>query len=181
MRHAKRLAGLTALIAATYVAMPYVTLYRLGAAIRDGDAQALETLVDWDRVREGIKEDICDASADDPRTTTASAELPAFGESFLRGIAVNMIDQAVTAPALVKATQPPATGLVVARAGAAPDPQPRITWAFFESPTTFAVLLQPPGARAEPVRIELALHRGEWQVTRAWLPPEMMTPQADRT
>jgi hypothetical protein len=173
-----------ALIATAYVALPYVTLYRLGAAIRDGDAASLETLVDWDEVREGLKEDICDAMAEQADAPTEQVagqvqELPAFGSGFMRGIAVNMIDQAVSAGALVTATRTPPSSLKVAQT-AEPDAQPRITWAFFDSLTSFGVELLPPGA-STPVRIELSLRHGEWQVTHAWLPPEMLTPQADRT
>ncbi len=49
----------------TYLAYPYVTLYRLGSAVQTADAATLERLVDWHSVREGIKEDICDIVVDD--------------------------------------------------------------------------------------------------------------------
>lgn len=187
-RRIRHIAGLGAVIAAAYLAMPYVTLYRLGIAIRDGDAASLETLVDWDHVREGIKEDICDAVFDLPpnETTQATAALPAFGSSFMRTIASNQIDSAVTAHGLVSAMhQRTAAQVAIAPASVAPlappkDEQPRITWAFFDSPTTFTVVMQPPGADASPVRIALGLRHGAWKVTRAWMPPEMLM-QGDRT
>src|ERR1700733_1747706 len=86
-----------------YVAYPYVTLYRLGVAIKGADATTLEALVDWPAVREGIKEDVCDLADDAPGQKTG-AELPAFGASFMRGISSSAIDQAVTPEALLAAT-----------------------------------------------------------------------------
>ena len=56
----KPVIGALLVIALAYVIYPYATLYRLGLAIRHGDAATLESMVDWYAVREGIKEDICD-------------------------------------------------------------------------------------------------------------------------
>jgi hypothetical protein len=91
---AKSMIAAVLAIGVTYAAYPYVTLYRLGHAIHTGDAATLRTLVDWSAVREGIKEDICDNVADDPQS---EGKLPAFGASFVRGIASNAVDQRVTA------------------------------------------------------------------------------------
>src|SRR5947209_18792171 len=94
-------------LAVGYVAYPYVTLLRLGDPIRRGDATPLEALVEWDQVREGIKEDICDNVLTSPPPTQQTAEdhqsgsLPPFGFSFVRGIAGNVIDKNVTPTALV--------------------------------------------------------------------------------
>jgi hypothetical protein len=89
-------------VGVAYVALPYVTLYRLGSAIRGGDAATLESLVDWPAVREGIKEDVCDFAADEPGPH-GSTELPPFGASFVRGIESGAIDHAVTPQALLAA------------------------------------------------------------------------------
>lgn len=154
-------------IGLSYAAYPYVTLYRLGLAIRTADASALESLVDWPAVREGIKEDVCDLVADGSDDKSGT-ELPAFGASFVRGIASNTIDRAVTPQALLAATT------------AVPaNPAPRgadvhVQWAFFESPTTFLVNLKPQG-QAEPVKLEMELRHGAWRVRRVWLPEELLT------
>jgi hypothetical protein len=152
-----------------YAAYPYVTLYRLGSAIRAADAATLESLVNWPAVREGIKEDVCDLADNDAGPKTG-AELPAFGASFRRGIASSAIEQAVTPQAFLAATstQP------------ASRPAPRgadvhVNWAFFDSPTTFLVSLQAQG-QAEPFKLELELRRGEWRVQRVWLPAELLSP-----
>jgi len=56
----KALAVLAAL-ALSYGVYPYVALYRLGAAVGAGDVAALTVLIDWDAVREAIKEEIAAA------------------------------------------------------------------------------------------------------------------------
>ena len=150
-------------VGAAYGAYPYATLYRLGSAIRAGDAGTLETLVDWPAVREGIKEDVSDLGAADPGP--AGGPLPAFGASFMRGIASSTIDRAVTPQALLAAT-------------VASRPSPRgadvhVSWAFFDSPTTFLVSLLAPG-QADPMKLELDLRHGEWRVQRVWLPADLL-------
>jgi Protein of unknown function (DUF2939) len=160
-------------VGVAYVAFPYVTLYRLGSAIRGGDAATLESLVDWPAVREGIKEDVCDLGADEP-APHGNAGLPPFGASFVHGIESGAIDHAVTPQALLAAT---------ATLPSSPPPRPRrgaevrVTWAFFDGPTTFLVSLQPPN-QTEPIKLELDLRHGEWRVQRVWLPPELLAPGA---
>jgi hypothetical protein len=154
-----------------YTAYPYVALYRLGSAIQTADAATLESLVNWPAVREGIKEDVCDLAANDS-DPKAVAELPPFGASFVRGITSNTIDQTVTPQALLAAatTLPPH-----------PPPKSRrgadvhINWAFFDSPTTFMVSLQPAG-QVEPIKLEMDLQHGAWRVQRVWLPAELLSP-----
>lgn len=158
-------------VGVAYIAYPYVTLYRLGSAIKGADAATLESLVDWPAVREGIKEDVCDLSADDPGPAKAGTELPPFGASFVRGITSSSIDKAVTPQALLAA----ATTTAVA----APPKQPRgadvqVNWAFFDSPTTFLVSLQASG-QADPIKLEMDLRDGTWQVMRVWLPAELLS------
>jgi hypothetical protein len=161
-------------IGAAYGAYPYVTLYRLGSAIRAADAGTLETLVDWPAVREGIKEDVCDLAADGPAPKNGT-ELAPFGASFMRGIASNAIDQAVTPQALLAATSP-----IPSRKPAPKGADVHVKWAFFDSATTFMVSLQAQG-QAEPVKLELDLKHGEWRVQRVWLPAELLAPSGSRT
>jgi hypothetical protein len=103
----KPLIGLLLAVGLTYGIYPYVTLYRLGQAIRSGDAVRLEAMVDWSSVREGIKEDICDLVIEQPPQEQADGKLPPFGAGFVRGIATNVVDRQVTPEALVAATQGP--------------------------------------------------------------------------
>jgi len=147
-----------------YAASPYVTLYRLDHAIRAGDSASLQTLVDWPAVREGIKEDICDGLAGGPAQAIARGELPAFGASFVQGVATNAVDRAVTAKALVAFTR---------RDGGAQGEGAHVTWAFFHDPTDFVVSVNVPGQRG-PVRLRMTLKDARWQVTRIWLTPGLL-------
>jgi Protein of unknown function (DUF2939) len=161
-------------VGVAYAAYPYVTLYRLGHAIHSGDATTLQALVDWPAVREGIKEDICDHVADDPDETAHDGKLPAFGASFVRGIAANHVDQQVTAEGLVGMTQH-RTGEVVTHGAAV-----HVNWAFFHDPTDFIVSLDTPGQNG-PIRLRMSLQDATWQVTRIWLPPAMLEEANART
>jgi hypothetical protein len=170
-------------LAALYGAYPYVTLFRLGLAIKHADAATLQALVDWPAVREGIKEDVCDLGlADGPVRANSDGTLPPFGASFVRGIAGSAIDQAVTPEALVAATGAPTSGKEPSGTppNGAPGADVHVNWAFFDSPTTFQVSLQPAG-QADPIRLEMDLHEGEWRVQRVWLPAELLSNNGSRT
>lgn len=154
-------------IGVAYAAYPCVTLYRIDNAIHAGDAATLRTLVDWPAVREGIKEDICDNVTDDPEMTGSGGKLPAFGASFVRGIASNSVDQQITAEGLVDMTRHHVTG--EARRGSAMQ----VHWAFFSDPTNFIVSVEASG-QPEPIKLQLSLKDATWQVTRIWLPPGLL-------
>ncbi len=163
----KPLIGALLTVGLLYAGYPYVTLYRLGQAIRNGDAAKLETMVDWYSVREGIKEDLCDLVIDEPKQAQAGDKLPPFGAGFVRGIATNAIDRRVTPEALVAATQDPVASEPAQGASV------RVSWAFFSSPSAFVVDLRTPG-QATPIRLQMDFRDGGWQVTRVWLPPEVL-------
>ena len=176
--------GATVVMLALYAAWPYVTLYRLRAAVLGGDATTLASLVDWDDVREGIKEDICDQVLDEP-TTAASGPttLPPFGASFIRGIASNEIDAMVTPQHLVAALRPAfalPSDTLLQRTTASALPPMALDHAMFVSPRTFMVALHADGMRGR-IRLELELRNGAWRVTRAWLPPEFLEASNART
>ena len=182
----KRALPLFGAAAFAYVAYPYVTLYRLSYAIRHGDSSALETLVDWDEVREGIKEDVCDTLAEEPAASDSAAAkpvqeddttLPAFGSGFVRGIASHVIDANITPRAIMAAVK---AGSNVPKAAHPAQGQPEIEWAFFDSPTSFSVLLR-PSKHASPIRIQMELRDREWKITRAWLPRELLIRANERT
>jgi hypothetical protein len=163
--------GAVLVVALAYGVYPYITLYRLGQAIRHGDASTLQSMVDWPSVREGIKEDICDLVIDEPPEAKHGAKLPPFGAGFVRGIAANAIDERVTPQALATVAKQPtaATGSSVS-----------ISWAFFAGPSEFVVDLNAPG-QASPIRLQMDLRDGTWQVTRVWLPPDLLTEANART
>jgi hypothetical protein len=154
----------------TYVAYPYFTLYRLAHAVSNGDPVALSALISWDLVREGIKEDICDAVTEAPAAETVkTGTLPPFGYSFVRGVAANAVDTSITPEALVTATRSPRT--VTADIGGI-----TLNWAFFDSPSEFSVAVGMPGQEGADgeLRLLMEFRHGSWMVTRAWLPASMM-------
>jgi hypothetical protein len=157
-----------------YAAYPYLTLYRLGHALHTGDAATLQALVDWPAVREGIKEDICDHVATDPQVTASDGKLPAFGASFVRGIATKAVDQEVTAEGLVDMTHHQADG-TAARGVAI-----HVDWAFFRDPIDFIVSFNAPG-QSVPIKLRMSLKDATWQVTRIWLPPALLAQANART
>jgi Protein of unknown function (DUF2939) len=171
----KTVIGALLAVAVAYVVYPYATLYRLGQAIRQGDASSLETMVNWSAVREGIKEDICDQVIDQPSEARAGGQLPPFGAGFVRGIAGNAVDSRVTPQALAAvAAQDSPDG---------PDTNGssmRISWAFFAGPAEFLVDLNAPG-QASAIRLQMDLRYGMWRVTRVWLPPELLVQANART
>jgi hypothetical protein len=171
----KPMIGALLVVAFAYVIYPYATLYRLGQAIRSGDASTLESMVDWGAVREGIKEDICDLVIDEPPEARAGGQLPPFGAGFVRGIAANAVDARVTPEALVAAAQQEPIAKPVKHGAAV-----RVSWAFFASPSAFVVDLQAPG-QVLPIRLQMDLRLGTWQVTRVWLPPELLGQANTRT
>jgi hypothetical protein len=173
MRAARAMTAIVGLIALAYVAYPYVTLYRIDHAIDTGNAKTLKTLVDWSSVREGIKEDICD-NLDGSRATTTSSELPAFGASFVRGVAAGAVDQQVTPQGLVAAARHSGDDAAANRADV------HVGWAFFNDLTHFVVSLH-AGDRPQPIRLELSLQSTQWRVTRVWLPPDLLDEANSRT
>lgn len=172
----KPLVGAVLVVALSYGGYPYLTLYRLGQAVRNGNAARLETMVDWPSVREGIKEDICDLVIDEPQQAYDNGKLPPFGAGFVRGIATNVVDKRVTPEALVAAAAPPTPQAT----DAVPGGSVQVSWAFFTSPAAFLVDLIAPGA-SEPVRLQMDLRDGTWRVTRVWLPPELLGRTRSRT
>jgi hypothetical protein len=51
-------AGALCVLVALYVAYPYHTLHRIEDALESGDQTALEDLIDWPSLREGLKDDL---------------------------------------------------------------------------------------------------------------------------
>ena len=156
--------AVVAILGAGYFCYPYVTLYRLGAAVRSADAATLQSMVDWYAVREGLKEDICDMVLDEPANSRPSNELAPFGAGFVRGMTGNVLDHAVTPEAFVSRTRDGSDR---------GSTDTRLEWAFFNDPTRFSVNLRAAGS-AQPIRVVMELHHMRWQVRRVWLPNELL-------
>jgi hypothetical protein len=155
-----------AVLASAYLAYPYITLYRLDIAVRQSDAAALRSLVDWYSVREGLKEDICDMVLDEPANARPSNELAPFGAGFVRGMTGNALDHTVTPETLVSLTHG-------AELRASAVSQARVNWAFFDGPTRFLVRVR-IDADPEPIRVAMELQGMRWRVRRIWLPGTLL-------
>ncbi len=165
-------------MAAVYVAYPYVTLYRLASAVSNGDSDLLATLVSWDSVRDGVKEDICDAVTDMPAAEAANGgTLPPFGYSFVRGVAGSVVDANISPEALVSAARSPRI------VKADDNGEMHLTWAFFHSPREFIVVVGMPGPAGpdNDLRVQMEFRHGGWMVTRAWLPASLLLAANSRT
>ena len=126
---------------------------------------ALNTLVDWFAVREGLKEDICDMVLEEsPSAPRAANELPPFGAGFVRGITGTMLDQTITPESVVSMTRPGAEE---------PAPAAHFGWAFFSDPTRFSFDVLADGT-SEPIHVEMHLRNLRWQVRRVWLPNTLL-------
>jgi hypothetical protein len=161
-------------LAMVYIAYPYFTLYRLANAVSDGDSKALSRMISWDQVRDGVKEDICDAVTEVPAAEVArEGTLPPFGYSFVRGVAANAVDTNISPEALVSAAHSPQ---------AAVNDGMSLNWAFFDSPRRFSVAIGTGPAHPDgELRLQMDFRYGKWVVTRAWLPASMLMAANRRT
>jgi hypothetical protein len=194
-------AGIAVLVLA-YAATPYIALWRLATALREGDSRTLEALIDWDAVRGGLKQDVAegivglpddepeslankaDATSGEATAQLASGTLPPFGASFMTGIAGTMIDREVTPQHLVvlmrqlAPAEPTAIGpITMAHALGG------IEHAFFDSPTSFTLRMHCAGQDADdpPLRVRLEMHNATWRVVRAWIPQDLIELANSRT
>ena len=168
------------LFAACYVGSPFLTLWRLTRALDGGDLAALQSLIDWAAVRQGLKDDIAEGVIGMPqRTLLASNTLPPFGASFITGIAGTEVDRSVTPEALLQA----ARQLDPLPGPAAELPFPAIVHAGFATPTEFDLHLRGlcQDADEQPLHLRLALHSGGWQVVRVWVSQDLMDCASSRT
>jgi hypothetical protein len=181
--------AVVAVVALAYAVTPYIVLWRLASALRDGDARTLEALIDWNSVRDGLKEDVADGIVGLPEDATATTQLaantlPPFGASFISGIAGSVIDRDVTPQHLVALirqlapAEPTAVGpltLMKSLAG--------VDHAFFDGPASFTLRIRCAGQEADdtPLRVRMEMHDGAWRVMRAWIPQDLIERANART
>ncbi len=165
-----------------YAAYPYVTIWQLNQAVNEKDASALEALVDWDSVGEGLSADLVGLFGQpDPESADPMDEL----EENLIGIFADfMID-----PLVAFYTTPDgfahllSTQAILEDPGAVPEEEPggdtwydHISFAFFTGPATFHVAVRSPeesndgASEAASMVLEFRLQSFRWQLTRVNLP-----------
>lgn len=168
------------LLAAGYAASPALAVWKLMTAVRNGDVAALQRNVDWNAVRDGMKQDISDgviaAFGGSPNATQlASNVLPPFGASFVSSIAANAIDHEVTAEKVAAMSRRIQTGesddgLIS-----------RIAQLRFDSPTEFTFAVRGDDEDDGLLKLHLRLQDGHWVLVRAWIPQDMIDWVAQRT
>ena len=161
---------LLVVMAALYVASPYIALWRLGAALRGGDAGFLASHVDWDAVRADMVQQVDNEirGVTEPVAATADDELPGFGNGFVRGIAHRVVDRGLQPAAVQEALR----RLAVSGSGGG---QAALRWAFFDGPDSFvvAVAMARDGVWQE-VRVHLRLSGTVWRVTGVKAPAQLL-------
>ena len=174
------------LLALAYAAAPYVAVWRLANAMRQGDTVVLAQLVDWGSVRAGLKDDIAEglvgpgyAEREVSVRPVGIDTLPPFGASFMAGIAGSIVDHDVTPEHLVAVLRQLPPLEIESR----PMPSPGVRHAFFDSLTSFVLEVRCPGQdeEDEPLRLRLAISDGIWKVVRAWIPQDLIDESNSRT
>lgn len=131
--------------------------YDLAKGLREGDPVALERRIDWDAVRQGLREDL-----------TAEA------------VANPAVDALLARPALANLLRTARLGANGWDTAPATDPEKRrqsafgwhrIAYAWFSGgPTAFRVDIEPDGDGAKTPLILLFRWEGDWRLTRVFLP-----------
>jgi len=150
--------------AALWTAWPYWAIYDLQTSLDSGDKVRLASLVDWNSVREGIRDDLKAAYtskivAPDPRVQALSQAMSGA-----------MIDR------MVDAQINPSTLADMARSGfGGSDPMGQIRYAFFEgSPLVFRMDIGPVGSIAERQTIYLLEWNLGWRLKRIIVAPYLL-------
>jgi hypothetical protein len=136
----------------------------------------LRGVIDWNAVRQGLKDDTAEGLLGMPQQALAASDtLPPFGAGFVSGIVATAVDRQVTPQGLLQAVR------LLGPGGAAPFPT--IVAARFSSPAQFDLAVRVPcqDAGEEPLHLRLAFQTGVWRLMRVWIPQDLMDRAADRT
>lgn len=163
-----------------WTAWPYFTAYRLARSIHQGDADALQNMVDWLSLKEGLRADlnsrfITHIGKQGSGGPMAAGLAAALGPAIING----MIDAYVTPEAITRLVQTGklererriASGSVEGATKSTTDIIRSVKSAFFSgSPFVFRVELQPPDS-SESQTASLVFHwSGSWKLSRLSLP-----------
>jgi hypothetical protein len=172
----KKLAALIIVLVAAYVAYPYFALYRLGEASRGRDIDAIESKVDWPRVRQGVKDDV-DMALEARIKPDAGNRFAVLGMALADGMTSRVVDAAVTPAGLVAAlaVEKPTLAALAAQLYATPSvdrPLPHLVASGFGGLTAFDATVMPDDATSQDdaIRLRFELENGYWMLTRLHLP-----------
>jgi DUF2939 family protein len=151
------------------VAYPYWTLHRLETALLSRDAAALETLVDWQQLRTGLKADFRRYMAETMNQSVGCMEGAGtpIGTALGGTIIDSLIDGNASANGLLTLWQQKLDA-----DSAKKRPGDFVTSARFQSLTTFRVEMRnPDDQQSATLTLLLELAGAEWRVTKVVLPP----------
>lgn len=158
------------LLAAVWGAWPYGSLWLFGKAVDADDPARIEDKVDWQSVRDHLKDDVWQR---------LSAELEKEGEGGEEGEALArsalMLLATAIAQGLIETYATPEALLAVlngiAKAGEDDgDFLNTVSYAFFAAPTRFRVHVKPEGAEGKPLVLTFTFQDFGWVVTRIGFP-----------
>lgn len=177
MRIRWSIGGCLVALALAYLASPYIAIWRLQVAMESGDTLALQNMIDWRAVRDGLKHDIADGIIGPAQTQLASGTLPAFGSSFMAGMADTAVEREVTPQNLVAVMRQMRPG------HATTSPMDCFVSAFFKSPGAFEIVVRDDDLASDQqhLRLRLELHGIHWMVMRAWVPQDLIERATQRT
>jgi hypothetical protein len=171
-RQVNRGAGVFILFLLCWLVWPYFAFYELSTAVRDGDVTALESRINWESVRQGLRADL---NMNFLKDTTKGQSDFGKGLAVLFGPALisQMVDGYVTPQTignLIRNGKPKLTQLSAEAAPQQSLAHGKLKYAFFDrGPFSFRVDLQPDGDKSGMVTL-IFTWRGDWKVTRLVLP-----------
>jgi hypothetical protein len=167
-----------------YVAWPYYAAYRLADALEAGDQIALDELVEWPTLREGLKADISAALMAKSSTELkedARGIATAFAAAIGPMLAERLVSTYVTPQGLARLIQARKTKNGEqgeshnATLGFKDQIWAKVHYAFFVNPTAFQIRMSNPGAaRSDHVVAMFRFKFFGWKLARIYLPKNFM-------
>jgi hypothetical protein len=176
-------------LVALYLAYPYHTLQRLEDALESGDRAALERLIDWHSLRDGLKDDLNTLAA----RALAEQAAPGGDPQAALGMGIAAMFMPVLVQRTVDTYVTPAGIAELMRRQPAREPDeggasPAENWrfevhgAYFAGPASFRFeFSNPDDPRPEPAIGVLELQGLTWRLTRLILPIEDFVPGLSRS
>jgi len=185
-----RLVTILAIVIVGWAVWPYYALYDLMAGLRHGDQIRLENRVAWDKVRQGLRDDLnaffIQKFGNKPGEKKNGPALGSGLAAILGPSIVNQVIETYVTPvgiaSLIRIGKtsalgqpPPAPGSAQAATAEVAAPERAInwdvvTWAFFSGgPSTFRVDIKTDPQARRPVTL-IFRWDGDWRVTRIFLP-----------
>lgn len=183
----KKLAGLLLVAAGLWFVWPYYTLHKIGQASNSGDAAMLEQYVSWDKVRQGVKEDVNAAvvtSIAKVSEGTQASPFAGLAAAFAPSLVNNIVDAYMTPSGLATLMKERKARLGAVNQGGTPPQKTgnkklgreNLRHAYFTGPTTFFVELgDKDGNDDDRLKLKLAFEDFGWKIVRIFLPLDGLT------